>query len=201
MEPASYDLRMITLDSALEYTGWCVYYVSTGNFSYRMMRLGLITTEANLPVDMRIRTILSEISKIWHEFKVNCTLIECPPLTCYGSQMMSKDAIIGRMTSVCKVFAASHAILGMCYAHGMYHRMVEPKQWQPHFPKAGMSKPWSLREANKQIAALKYPYKKLKTKEDANIADAINLGAKAMVKYYHKDWALPDLGETNVRNK
>jgi len=190
-----FNMRLLALDVALEFTGWAAYRVSLPTGNHQLADVGLIKTETGDDVDARVRRMLKEVSDLWHKHETNCTIIEKPAMAIYGGRKMGVNYILGRAKSVTMVNSAAFSIVGMCFGNGMYHRVVEPSQWQPHFTEKGKSKSWSLKQANNIINYLKFKHAKLKltTKEDANIADAINIGSATIINYARKVWIPPEL--------
>ena len=182
-------LRIISIDAALENTGYCLYSVSPATFAHQINGIGVVTTEPGPDLDSRVRDIVSQITNIASRHRANCYLIEQPPATLYCKPGTPHNVMVGRASSMFGVFAAAFGLLGYCHAYGIYHRMILPVHWQPKFPKPGMSKPWSVRQAKKVLAHLKYDYKL--TGDNDHIADAINIGRQAILNYHGGKWAVP----------
>jgi len=193
----TFNMKMMSLDVALKHTGVAIYNVRTSDYAHQLKHVDLIKTDEDDPVDMRVRRVLLEVSKLWHDWQVNCVLIEKPATAIYGVGPFTKASyIMGRAMAIAKVNSSAFGCVGMCFATNMYHRVVEPKQWQPDLAK-GESKRWSIKQANNVISYLKFNHRKLLMAgdEDHNIADAINIGRAAIIKYAKKEWEPPALAE------
>jgi hypothetical protein len=183
------NLRIMAIDAALENTGYCMYAVCPKTFAHRITDIGVITTEPGEDLDSRVRKVITEITNIGIRCQINCYLIEQPPQTIYG-QGAPVNVVIGRASKMFGVFASAFGLMGYFHAHGLYHRMILPVEWQPQFKKKGMSKPWSLRQAANVLKHLRYDYN---IGDNDHIADAINIGRKAILNYYEKKWAMPTI--------
>lgn len=192
-----FKLRLLCIDTAIKITGYAVYYVCLDDFSFKLVESGIVdTTDTDFgnDTDSRVRSLMTQVSTIACRHSINCYIIEEPPETIYGWSRMTKVAIVGRASKMFKVVGAVYALVGMCFAMGVYCRVINPVVWQRGAAKAaGMdSKSWSLAEAKKVLAYLKIN-KKLKKKDDENIADAINIGVFSIKKFAAKEWELPSL--------
>lgn len=188
----AFELRILAIDAALENTGYCTYGVNISSFAHRITDLGAITTEAGLDTDTRVAQIIQQLADVSKKNGSNCWLIEQPPQTLYVKQGTPVNQIIGRAASVFSVFAAAFGIMGYCYAHGIYHRMILPVHWQPHFAKSGtkkQSKVWSIKQAKQVLQHLNFKYQIQSDHE----ADAVNIGRHAILQYYHKKWEVPNV--------
>lgn len=183
------------MDVALEHTGYALYNVSTGNMSFALLTMGILQTDASADEDTRVRSLLSEINKIQSASSPNCYMLEQPGQSIYGAAKMSPGLVAARAKSVAQVKGACHAVVGYCFALGIYCRVVQPIQWQGHGPRKAQltSKQWSVREANKVLQYLKLG-RKLKNSED-HVADAINIGIHAIKNFNDKKWIAPNLYE------
>lgn len=192
-----FDLKILCIDTASRVTGYAVFYVSAESFSFKLPDFGIVdtsSTDFGTDTDSRVRSLLSQIGTIACRHGVNCYVIEEPPETIYGWKASPKVGIVGRAAKMFKVVSAAYGLVGMCFSIGAYCRVVKPIHWQKGQAKnlGKSSKSWSVSEANAVLKHLKIN-RKLKTQDDENIADAINIGIFSIKKFASKEWELPSL--------
>lgn len=182
-----FDLRILSIDIALANTGWCVLEFSTKGSVFKIKNCNTIVTEINDDRPSRVRKILYEVTQLIAEHNINCVIIEEPPDSVFGGG--NANMIKGRAVSVFSVVAACYAIVGFCFANGIFCREIFPKQWQ----KNGKinSKTWSLQEARKAFDYLKFKRRLLQ--KDHHIADAVCIGITAINNFTYRRWVIPNV--------
>lgn len=197
------ELCFISLDVALSHTGFAIFALSTGNFSFRLLKIGVIDTDTQLDLDTRVRIILTELERTVASYGVQSFFIEEPPMTLYGKKL-PRNILIGRAASTFKVFASCYAVVGYCFSKDLFCRTIFPSTWQngSGFKDSGYkdTKKWSIDKANTVIRYLKFQHRELKSL-DEHAADAINIGIFAIEKMQQGKWVVPYCHEDYVLMK
>lgn len=191
--PSVKQINILSLDTAATHTGFAVFRMEPETFNFKIPEFGCIDTDSSMPLEFRIRHLLSEVMLLRFRHGINCFVIEHPEMFLI-SQV--------RAISLCKVFASCYGIIGLCYANGIHCRKMTPKEWQPTFSKKknkgakSCSKAWSVQKANSVLAIVKS--KKILKASEHHTADAINIGVQAMLNYKHGDWEMPEAEEEEL---
>lgn len=200
-------INQLFIDSSVQRVGYSVFDPELK----KLLTCGLINTsqipgikqddkkKGDKPVNetlgiiIRSRYIVSILLQLISEHKVNKIVIECPNPAIYnltGAQG-GAAARIQRTTAIFKLIAACYYCIAAITAANVQCLPISPGDWQPSKKqRLGLdSKPWSLWHANTYISAVKYNHRNLRTKDDENIADAINLGYFFVVAgMRHEQW-------------
>lgn len=195
-EPST--LKFMSVDVSLTCTGFSAfdfnYDLSSRNFSFLLRSIGVIQTDAGDDLDSRIRYLLSEVKSICDRLDISSLFIEEPPQAIYKPKGFQKKHFGGRASAIFPLFAACYSIVGYGFAEGKFCRVIKPQTWQAsEKPKDCHmeSKEWSLMQANMLLKYLQFPYRELKTKKDANIADSLNMGIFCIKKMQSDKWHIP----------
>lgn len=181
-----FDFRFLSLDIALAHTGFAAYDLSSRNFEFKLLKIGRIDTEKGLPTDSRVRILLKEIEILQTIWNFNGFYLE-EPQTLFGK------AGFGAASNVIKLTASCYSLVGYLHAKDFYCRLVPHATWEYHRARSSglKGKQWTLREAQRVLQYIHYPYRSLKG-EDEHLADAVNMGIYIIQQLKAKAWMFPN---------
>lgn len=172
---------IIALDLALENTGYCILKYNLNSRNKKIIDSGTIHTDSSQSDEARIRFVLESLMKLYtvnlsHKNQKAVFIIEKPPETLYQNGFMSKNAIIGKCTSIFKLMSMYGAVVSLCIQQYIDFIPVLPSQWQASKKqrKGADIKQWSISSANRILKENNFN-KFLKFKNTEHEADAINI--------------------------
>lgn len=202
-----FDLRILSLDLSLAFTGYAIYRVSTGklekvrsrngkdfltrNFAFQIPDFGIIETDAKLDIASRIRYLLHKTIKIITDYEINYIICEEPPNVVFGNKKLPAVAAASKAANVMKLLAAYYSFYGYFYNLDIYFRGIKPREWQGIKEKNEHAKADSIRKA--QFVLNYLGVKKKLLKGEHHISDAINIGLFAIKQLKSGKWELPIL--------
>lgn len=185
-------LRILALDVALANTGYAGFQLDVSNGNFKISEANVIETETG-DTDTRVRYVLDKVIYLLDAHSINCVILEEPPQTLYN-QKAPINVVVGRAVSTMKIVAACYGVIGLCHARDLFCRTVSPSTWQRlGKDEKKFAKATSFRKAKNILHSINCCRFPLNRDKDEHVADAINIGAYALMQFHSKAWELPNI--------
>lgn len=172
---------IFSVDPSIQNTGYAVLSCSD---SIQVSQLGIFFSDPQLSDERRIRGITDDVCHLAGQLINPVVILEKPPGTIYGQKILTKDAIVARAASLFQLFTLYGSLISGLELNHISYQFMLPIEWQRLVkrPKHDVKK-LSLALANDRLHGQKVlcfgserRNLRLKTKLQANMADAMNIG-------------------------
>ncbi len=133
-----------------------------------------VDIDTSVSTDIRCRNMYRYVKAIVNENECKKVYIEIPPDTIYEQKRLTKDDVIARAASICKLNAVTYSIFAHLVDTVPCHGIL-PAQWEVRKGQGG-AKLWSLNYANLILRQNKIVRELREGTKDQNEADAITMG-------------------------
>lgn len=133
-----------------------------------------VDIDTSVPTDIRCRNMYRYVSAVIRENSCKKVYIEIPPDTIYDQHKLTKDQVIARAASICKLNAVTYSIFAHLVDVVPCHGIL-PAQWEVRKGPGG-AKLWSLNYANLILRQNGIVRELREGTKDQNEADAITMG-------------------------